>query len=205
MRLFCGSRPEMGLALNFFNLKDENLLEKTIVAKGQKKFLFFGPRTQTLKYTLKPIYKRVVTPFLIELMKKSGLNLYVKVFYKEGVIRVHLSGKDEGLLTKNNAALLNSFEQITRVFISTNIPTEKNTKLSFQCPSQARHDQSEEYLVNLAKKMKDKVLKENRPVVLKPLDPRQRKIIHEQFQDDPTLQTISLGDGRFKRIEIGFK
>ncbi len=69
-------------AMEFLRIEDRTLLGQEILEVGRKKFILFGARKQKIKFFVKPIFKKLLLPFLIELMKKADLKLYVKVFYK---------------------------------------------------------------------------------------------------------------------------
>ncbi len=116
-------------AIHYFNLKDNALLGHDILEKGRRKFLIVGPRTIKYKFFIKPIFKKILLPYLIELMKKAHLEIYVKVFYKEPNVKVIFSGKDEGLLRKNGNELLRAFESIIKLYVMRKVTLKPGTKI----------------------------------------------------------------------------
>ena len=53
-----------------------------------------------------------------------------------------------------------------------------------------------------AKKMKQKVLESDDVIKLKPLNGRDRRLIHKFFEEDGTITSTSIGDGAYKVIEL---
>ena len=184
-------------------IEDNGLVGYEILSQGKKKFFFFGPRETKYRFYIRPIYKRLITPFLIELLKRAKLNLYVRVSFREPVARVVFSGKDEKLLTRNNSELLYAFEHVIKQFLYRKIDLPRGFKVNVSCgPDQKRQ---EKYLTDLADNMKQRVIDGKKPVLLKELSPVDRRIVHQYLDEDPDVKTTSIGDGRFKKIEISLR
>jgi ATP-dependent RNA helicase RhlE len=190
-------------AKDYFRLEDEGLLGSEVLEKGKRKFIFFGPRQIKYKFFVRPIYKRLLTPFFIELINKMKLKLHVRVSYKDNNLRISFSGQDEKLLMRNQAELLAAFEQLARGYLARKIVMPRNLRISVRCHSGNRNNKGDEkYLLDLAKKLKQEVLDNQAPVTSKFLNAAERRIIHQFFQDDPQFKTNSIGDGRLKKIEV---
>lgn len=213
-------------ALHFWRLNDESLLGHEIIEQGRKKFIFFGARKNKYKFFLKPIYKRILTPFIEDIVLRSGLDLQVRVSFKEPLIKVTFSGEDEKMLTQNNGELTTAFEHLIKEFLVPRVELHKGIKLSVRAqndipPRTDRPERSfdnrgngerrerkkpdEKALVALAEKMKQEVYDKQTPVLMKALSPSERRIIHQHLSEDPKIKTSSIGDGRFKQIEISLR
>lgn len=192
-------------ALSFFHMNEEGMLNHEILEKGRKKFLLFGPQDISYKFTIKPIYKKLLLPFLIDILKKADLNLFVKVSFKEPHLRVNFSGKDEKLLTRNRGELLQAFEHIIKLYLFKKIFPHPGMRVSVTAPGHrggGQKEVNEEKLISLAKNLKSEALEKGSSVQTKTLSPAQRRIIHKHLQDDGEVTTLSIGEGRFKRVEI---
>ncbi len=185
-------------ALNYFQINDESLLEFEVIEKGRRKFFIFGKRTCTYRITLKAIYKKLLLPFLIDIIKVSKLKLRVKVSFKNNVY-ITFEGQDEKLLTRNDFELLKAFEYISKSFLINKINLPRSVKVfakSFDSKS------SDELLIKNAASARDKVLSTQKAVLMKPLNPAQRRLVHEYLSGDDKVKTNSIGDGKMKRIEV---
>ncbi|MDC1175180.1 DEAD/DEAH box helicase [Bacteriovoracaceae bacterium] len=189
-------------ALGYFQIEDQSVLKCEVFKKGRPKFFFFGPRKDTYKVTVEPIYKRVLTPYLIEIIKYSRLNLFAKVFFDEPVIKVQFSGSDERLLTRNNNELLTSFEHLIKVYLYKKVRIPSGVKISVRAQNSKNQDKG---IIDLVKKMRKKVVDTKKPVMLKPLNPAERRLVHQHLSEDDLVQSKSHGEGRFKKIELSLR
>lgn len=189
-------------ALKYFAILEKSLLKMEVLEVGRKKFFFFGPQKKKYQFSVRPIFKKLLTPFLMETIKKMGLNVRVRVSYKEPVVRANFFGKDVGLLMKNRFELQNALEHLAIQYIRRKIALAPDTKFSFKSDKKDRDEISEKDLIKLAKETKEKVEKQNKPVLIKSLNPAHRRIIHQYINEDPKFSSSSKGEGRFKQIEI---
>lgn len=204
---YTSTSPEAAalMAQKYFGLDNTQLLESKVLEKGAKKFFFFGPRKIKFQFHVKPIYKRLLTPFLIEVTKKMGLSIYVRVSYKEPEVRVSFSGKDGGLFVRNRFELLKSFEEISKKYLAQKIMLSRETRFQFRVEKEQSNDKSDKDLIQLAKEAKERVKTENKAIILDSLNPAQRRIIHQFIEEDPGFKSVSVGEGRFKKVEISLK
>ncbi len=64
------------------------------------------------------------------------------------------------------------------------------------------HDIREERLRDLAQRIASEVANQGRSRLLESMAPDERRIVHITLADDPSVDTLSLGDGYFKRIKV---
>lgn len=230
-------------ALGYYMITDEKLLQKEIVSQGPKRYFLFGPRKTTYRYSIDAHYKRLLLPFIIEILNLSHLDVRVKVGLKGDNIEVSFNGPDEGLLLRNRGEMLQALEQLMRLYLANKITLPSKLRWSVKVAGQKperdskgdsrrdgnKNDRSrgngrdnnrggrargrnpekdserEEKILKLAKEAKEKVLETKEPYTLKPLDPRDRRTVHQLLSEDPEVKTTSLGDGRLKKIEVSLR
>ena len=206
-------KESVAAALRFFDINDDHLLNTEVASVGRKKFFIFGPRLTTYKHSLKPIYKKILTPFLIKILRKANFDLFVKVSFKDGLLKVSFSGKDLGLVLRNKAEMLTAFETLIKQFLLRKVYVKEEVKLSIKCFSEEQQQQykertsrdkkkSEKDICALVDKMKKKVLTSKEAVLLKSMNPAERRIVHQYIGEDKKFKTSSVGEGRFKQIEL---
>ncbi|CAM9895624.1 unnamed protein product [Chrysoparadoxa australica] len=226
-------------ALGYYMINDESLLQAEIIKKGPKRYFFFGPRKITYKYSLESHYKKLLLPFIIEILNLCHLDVMVKISFKGENLDISFNGKDEGMLLRNKAEMLQAIEQLCRLYLANKvtIPPKLRWNLSVKGAKPQRSDRDsgkgprgrndgkrpqnssrrnngkrevedkerEEKIIALAKEAKQKVVSSKEPFVLKPLDPRDRRTVHQFLHDDVEVKTTSIGDGRLKKIEISLR
>lgn len=111
---------------------------------------------------------------------------------------VDISAADPEILTDEDAEILQSMEYLIPRFVRGWIGQGVPVKVDYEGFRVAR----EERLQDLAYDMADQVRDEERDVLLEPMNPADRRIIHMTLADDPDVETESEGDGLFKRVRI---
>jgi ATP-dependent RNA helicase RhlE len=212
-------------ACEFFNIKEPNFLNSTILSEGRKKFFLFGPKETTYKFFLRPNFKKFLLPFLVELVKKANLKLYVDLSFKGLNVQVEFKGQDVGLLSKNQNELLYSFEYIARGFLQRYFPHNKELRTHFKYQSEDRQphrgdrdsrprqgqsrdgrrssqDQDFSALLKEVDNLSKKVVETKEAAYIGPLNPKERRMVHQHLSTDNRIETHSLGDGHLKKMEI---
>ena len=188
------------IALKHFDQSTDYLLNFEILEKGSKKFLFFGSRSVKYRFFLKPIYKRLLTPYITKLLMMMQIKAEVRVSFKQPYLRINFSGKDEKLLLNNNSELLESIEHLVRKYLAQKIEIQPGLMYSVKCYNYSK--KNEKNLLSLVDKIKKQVINSGKSSNLKAMNPSDRRIVHQHLDKDPEVKTTSIGEGRFKQIEI---
>ncbi|MCK5883731.1 MAG: DEAD/DEAH box helicase [Bacteriovoracaceae bacterium] len=189
-------------ALKHFNIRYQSQLKLEEKAEGRKAYFLFGKRLTQYNYSVKPTYKAVVLPFVIEMLKLANLELYTKFSFDGRNIRLTFSGKDEKKLDTDNGELIEALEYVTRLFLYNSIEVPREVRIFFKCRGEKNRKDSG--LIKLVDKMAKKVIDTNAPVLLKPMNAADRRIVHQHLDKHDKLKTTSLGEGRMKKVEISF-
>jgi ATP-dependent RNA helicase RhlE len=212
-------------AMSFLRIEDESLLGYEVLEEGSKKYIIFGARKTKYKFFVKPFYKKLLLPLLIGICKKSTLDVYVKVSFKPTTLNVSFSGKDEKMFSDNKFELLNAFDQIIKTYLQSRVVLHKNLKINVRCPgskdqkdpaasrrqggNDKRRDGDDKELIKKLNKVADliraQVIESGESSLTKSLNANERRLIHKYLQDDAKVKTSSVGDGRYKQVEISLK
>ena len=192
-------------AMGFLRISDEELLGSEVLHEGRKKYIFFGPKMTKYKFFVKPLYSKLLLPFLINIIKMAKLDLYVKVSFRNGSLQVTFNGHDEKLLTKNYFELLNSFEHLIITYLQSRIVMHRNLNIQVRCFRSENKTSDDQALINLAENIKKQVLQTSQPAMLTPMNSSERRIIHQHFANDKEVKTVSIGDSHLKQIQVSLK
>ncbi|MFG1501478.1 DEAD/DEAH box helicase [Halobacteriovorax sp. XZX-3] len=186
-------------ALAFFKIKYDSQLSLDESTQGRKKFFLFGKRLTKFTYSLRPTYKKIVMPFLINLIKKANLKLFAKFSFNGKDIKIFFSGADEKMLTRDNNELLQALEHLTRLHLYNSVEVPREVRLNFKCKGVKSQEDS---LIKMVERETAKVLDSREPVTLKALNASDRRLVHQHLDKHKEVKTVSIGEGRMKKIKI---
>ncbi len=206
-------------ALEYFYINEESILEHEVVGKGKKKFIIFGPSKTQYKFKVQPIYRKILLPFLINLFKKMDLRVFVDVSYREPNVSVTFSGTDAKELAKGKFALHNAIKEVSMQYLRNKVSMASNTRISWRTedgdkpksdrkrPTNNRREKNpnmEAQLHKIAQTVISEVKEKKAAVLTKKLNPAERRIIHQYVEKEGDFKSTSVGDGRFKQVQIDF-
>ena len=133
-------------------------------------------------------------------IKAGRFNLSYTIFQeKEDSILVELDGEDESLLKKRGGQFLDAFQFFIKKTIQHKFPGEK-VPLHFD--SKGFRDHSYQDLLSMVDRLKNLALRNKKSVYLKPLPPRERRMVHRHLSDDARIKTQSVGNDYYKKVRI---
>jgi spoIIIJ-associated protein len=186
------------------NIHDESLLSHEILEKGKRSFLgVLGSREVTYKFSIVPKIDVMAQAFLENLVRLSLLDVTFELSQQENLLEISFEGDDEEVLKANGFEVVTCFEQLLRKHLIKKAALRNSFKFVITVAGEVNSREAK--LENLATKMRDKLLKNKKPVTLNSMSPRDRRIIHQFFSEDEEVNTKSFGDGYYKRIKLYLK
>lgn len=145
----------------------------------------------------------IVESLMYGLIERMGLDLDVSITASgsapEEEISVELTGHDEDFLTEKEGALLDAFQLFIKRSMQHHLP-DSRANVSFD--SKGFREEANRSLVELAERLKERALEQGRPVYLRALAPKDRKVVHQHLASDDRVKSRSVGEGLFKKIKI---
>ena len=143
----------------------------------------------------------LVTDFLSGVLQKMGVDLDVSAEIQDGVVCVTLDGDDSGMIIGKFGQTLDSLQYLTNVVVGKQ--NKDKTKVVIHVGDYRRRREAS--LRRMAKAMAYKVLKSKKKVVLSPMPPQDRRIIHLALANFRHITTGSEGVGPDRRVVISYK
>ena len=134
-----------------------------------------------------------------DLLSRIGLELNVEISGEDRTITVDLTGPDRPMLLSNSASLLNSIEYLANKTFRTG-KEEKIASILFDSDHYRLHREAE--LTLLARMASEKVIARGRPLVLQPMTPRERRIVHLALASIEGVRSESSGTGDQRSVTI---
>ena len=136
--------------------------------------------------------------FLTQLFSKMGITATVVVEEDDKTVKINIVGDSSGILIGRRGETLDSIQYLTSLVVNKNKENYKKIYIDTENYRQKR----EEALVSLANRIAAKVSKTGRRVVLEPMNPYERRILHSTLHDHPTVMTVSEGEEPYRRVII---
>lgn len=178
-------------------------VEIEIIDKGSAGFLGIGSKPVKIKVSKKATVESYLRKFLSDIF--NAMNLKVEIIIQvneEGrTVDVELKGDEMGVLIGKRGQTLDSLQLLTNNAVHKNFDTYYKVKLDTENYRVRR----KETLENLAKNIAYKVKRTRRSVVLEPMNPFERRLIHSALQNDRYVTTHSEGEEPFRHVVVTLK
>ena len=139
-----------------------------------------------------------VKEFVGDLLDLMGIEAIVGVNETTDAVNVDLKGRNMGLLIGHRGETLDALQYLTSLVVNRSGSEYKRIALDTENYRQKR----EETLKRLAKRLSYKVSKTRRKIILEPMNPFERRVIHSTLQNDEYVRTYSEGDEPYRRVVI---
>ncbi len=140
--------------------------------------------------------------FVSEITKLMGVNnLDIRILEEENQIFVDITGDVLGVLIGRRGDTLDAVQYLTSLNVNRDKPDYTRVTIDVEHYRAKR----EETLVKLANRMAARARKSGRRVVLEPMNPYERRVLHSALQNDPYVQTHSEGEDPYRRVIITLK
>lgn len=140
----------------------------------------------------------VAKKFLEGIFKSMDLQVTMERRIADGTVVFDLHGEDLGILIGKHGQTLDSLQYLTNLVAN----KDSHERTRFAIDIENYRQRRVETLIVLAKKLASQVKRTSEKVVLEPMTPHERKIIHMALQDDRRVTTNSEGEEPYRYVVI---
>ena len=119
----------------------------------------------------------------------------------DGCLEVDFEGEDMGILIGKRGQTLDSLQYLTSLVVNKG----KSDYIRVKLDTEDYRRRRKETLENLARGIAYKVKKTRKPVVLEPMNPYERRIIHSALQGNKFVETVSEGEEPYRHVVVKIK
>ncbi len=184
---------ELGVAV-------ENI-EFEVLEEGKRGFLGIGATEAKVSATYTLGGADIALAFIEQVVADMQLNLTVAK--KEGNnddVLITVDGEGAGLLIGHHGETLDSLQYLANLAANKKIKGEKHEYVKVTLDIEGYRAKREETLRALARRMAAKVVKYKKSVMLEPMNPYERRIIHSEVQHVQGVSTNSIGSENNRRV-----
>ena len=178
-------------------------IEYTVIEEAKKGFLGIGASDAkiTATYVLGGEYEALA--FIEKLLSDMNINADISMNDGEnGEKIIAINGESAAILIGHHGETLDSLQYLANLAANKKIDGKKGDYVKIAVDVEGYRAKREETLRALARKMASKVLKYKKSVMLEPMNPYERRIIHSEIQNIQGVSTNSIGSENNRKIVI---
>lgn len=176
-----------------------------IIDEGSKGIFGFGGREAKVRVTVRYDAEKEVKKFLRGIIKVLNLNVDFLIDYneEENIMKIDFFGTNVGFIIGHRGDVLDSLQYLC--YLVANKERTDDRVIHVVIDAEGYREKREVTLKNLAERMAKKAVLMQKNVILEPMNPYERKIIHEALQDNPSVETYSIGEDPHRKVVISLK
>ncbi|MCK4653989.1 MAG: KH domain-containing protein [Candidatus Cloacimonetes bacterium] len=185
--------------MNEFKLKLDDFKFEVIEQSSHKFLNLFSSKLTKIKFIMPDVSEKI-KEFTDGILSKMNVEYSsVKVDFEENIYNVSVGGaKDPGFIIGKEAKLLDSLQHLLNQMINKSEKKKLKVHIDVDGYRQRRKDALIEKVRNIAEQVK----RNSKSVTMEPLHAANRRIIHQFVEKDEYLNTMTIGEGDFKRVVI---
>ncbi len=177
-------------------------LEIEIVSVGSPGIFGLGGRKAKIRAALREESEELLLSsakeILETILERVQEQATVSVHQEDDRISLRIETDDAGLLIGKQGQTLDALQYLVTKMLAKK--SRRKVRITIDVEAyRARHNEA---LAHLAQKYGEKVKKSGRPIILSPMNPYDRRIVHMALQGDKELKTMSRGEGLYKKVVI---
>ena len=178
-------------------------LEYTVLEEPKKGLFGIGAVAAKVQASFRKTGAEVAMDFVRELIADMELDLNVTIAdseeSKEDKI-ISIDGEGAGVLIGHHGDTLDALQYLVNLAANKKVDGEKREYMRITLNVEGYREKREETLRQLARRMAEKVLKYKKSVMLEPMNPYERRIIHSEVQKIEGVSTNSIGSENNRKI-----
>ncbi len=179
--------------------------EVKVIEEGKKGFLgLFGGKNALVEVEIKEKPTEIGKNFLEKVFSCTSLDIEVEVIKEKTNVKqaaFNLKSPDLGIVIGHRGETLDALQYLTSLAV--NKAVEEYCRILLD--AEGYRERRKQTLKRLAKKLANKCVNKERKVVLEPMPPHERRIIHMTLKNDSRVKSYSKGEEPFRKVMIDQK
>jgi len=161
----------------------------------------FGKKEAIVEVTLLNDPEQKATEFLTEVFEAMKIPCKLKSHIEDNVLFIDIEGNDMGILIGRRGQTLDAIQYLVSLVI--NRHSEDYVRIVLD--TEDYRAKREKTLEDLGEKMAGKAVYYHKKMILEPMNPAERRIIHAKLQNHNQVYTFSEGEEPYRRVVIQIK
>ncbi len=178
-------------------------IEYTVVEEAKKGFLGIGATDAKISASYTEGKEQEAFAFIRQLISDMSIDAEVTMCDGEnGEHRISVNGESAAILIGHHGETLDSLQYLANLAANKRVNGKKEEYVKITVDVEGYRAKREETLRALARRMAAKVLKYKKSVMLEPMNPYERRIIHSEIQNIEGVSTNSIGSENNRKIVV---
>ena len=173
----------------------------TVLYEAKKSLFGLITKPAKVRISLKEDPSSTPEGILKTLLAEMGIEADVNSEVSDGNIYLNINTPNAGLLIGRRGRTLDAIQHLLNCIVNRSSLVKRRVIVD----AEQYRERREEILTNLAHKLASKVKTTGQEIVVEPMNPQDRRIIHLALQDDQEVTTFSRGEGSFRSVVITTK
>ena len=193
----------VALAVAELGAPDESKIEYTVLEEPKKGLFGIGATNAKISATYEVGGEQNALDFINKLLADMNITADVTMTDGEnGEKRINVTGESAAILIGHHGDTLDSLQYLANLAANKKVDGKKGAYVRVTIDVEGYRAKREETLRALARRMAAKVQKYKKSVMLEPMNPYERRIIHSEIQNIEGVSTNSIGSENNRKIVI---
>jgi len=191
----------IALAVSELGAPSADKIEYTVLEEPKKGFLGIGATDAKISASYTMGGADIALDFLQKLVSDMNLDATVTLAEEDGEEkRITVEGSNAAILIGHHGETLDALQYLANLAANKKVAGVKREYVRITVDVEGYRAKREETLRALARRMADKVLKYKKSVMLEPMNPYERRIIHSEVQKIAGVSTNSIGSDNNRKV-----
>lgn len=191
-------------SLEELGVEQKNVEIEILEEPNRGLFGILGSKQARVRATIKSSPEDIARQFLSSVFEKMHMSVEVESEEKEGYLHLALSGANMGILIGRRGETLDALQYLVNLVVNKQLAgLGERSRIILDIENY--RSKREKTLTQLAEKISLRVRRTGSKVVLEPMNPHERRIIHTALQGDDEVQTYSEGVEPYRKVVVAPK
>ena len=193
----------VALAVKELDAPSAEKIEYTVLEEAKKGFLGIGATDAKISASYTCGGEARAIAFVEKLLRDMNIEAEMTVSEGEnGETKIAINGEGASVLIGHHGDTLDSLQYLANLAANKRVDGKKEEYVKVSVDVEGYRAKREETLRALARRMAAKVQKYKKSVMLEPMNPYERRIIHSEIQNIKGVSTNSIGSENNRKIVI---
>lgn len=183
------------------NVQQDRVQVNVLEQPSKGLFGLIGAKEAKVELVLLPDAIEHGIQFLQDVFSSMEQNIQIERKDEDEATRLNFHGSELGILIGRRGQTLDALQYLTNIVVN----RQSNQHIRIILDAENFRERRRQTLEQLAGRLAERVIRTRKEVILEPMSPQERKVIHSYLQDHPKVKTYSKGDEPNRRIVITFK